>query len=112
MVVTPTLPEAQHQTSKAGFNTFHASAQIYCTIYLDVEYLSRVAEELPAQGEGRKWEQYVSLHGERGAGARKDREAAFLVPSGSSTPRSTEQVALIQDEKRRGFLSHLIISQA
>lgn len=47
MKVTQTLPETQHQTSKDGFNTFHASSQIYSTIYLAVEYLSAVAGEWP-----------------------------------------------------------------
>lgn len=47
MRVTPILPETQYQTSKDGSNTSHARSQIYCTIYLDVEYLSVVAEELP-----------------------------------------------------------------
>lgn len=47
MKVTLILPETQYQTSKDGLNTFHASSQIYCTIYLDVEYFSIVEEELP-----------------------------------------------------------------
>lgn len=47
MRVTLIFLETQYQTSKDGSNTFHARSRIYCTIYLDVEYLSVVAEELP-----------------------------------------------------------------
>lgn len=80
MRVTRILPETQSQTSKGGSNTFHARAQIYCTIYLDVEYLSVVAEELPEGKEinGGKMCPYK----EKRTGPLNAGEPDALVPSG------------------------------
>lgn len=81
MKLTSLPQETQYQTSKDGFNTFHASLQIYCTIYLDVEYLSVVAEELP-EGKETNESNMCPYMGKVEQGPRMT-EPDSLVPSGS-----------------------------
>lgn len=101
MKLTSLPQETQYQTSKDGFNTFHASLQIYCTIYLDVEYLSVVAEELP-EGKETNESNMCPYMGKVEQGPRMT-EPDSLVPSGSQTPRSTRAGGLSLGWKAEGL---------
>lgn len=110
--VTPSLPWTQHQTSKDGFNTFHVSSQIYCTIYLDVEYLLIVAEKLPKGKEANESNMCPYM----GKGEQEPRmtkgQTSWYLGEVKKLPDAPEQVTLLWDEKQRGFLSRLILNQA